>query len=332
MKIAFYDAHQYDIKYFSEANKDFNYQIDFFDFRLNEKTSDSADGYDCVCVFINDTLNKDVLIKLSLYGIKLIVLRCAGYNNINLEEAEKLQITVLRVPDYSPHAIAEHGISLLLALLRKIPQSYIRTKSGNFSQDGLIGKNLFGKTAGIIGTGRIGRVMAEILKGFGMNILLHDINPSEKWAQDNKFEYVSLRDLFSKSDIISLHCPLTKTTRHIINNGSLSLVKPDCILLNTSRGGLIDTDALVKALKLKKIGGAALDVYEEEGNYFFNDWSEDIITDDILARLMTFPNVIITAHQGYLTDDALKAIAMTTLQNVWHFENKDTLDNIIFAS
>ena len=148
----------------------------------------------------------------------------------------------------------------------------------------------------------------------------------------NKFEYVSLRDLFSKSDIISLHCPLTKTTRHIINNGSLSLVKPDCILLNTSRGGLIDTDALVKALKLKKIGGAALDVYEEEGNYFFNDWSEDIITDDILARLMTFPNVIITAHQGYLTDDALKAIAMTTLQNVWHFENKDTLDNIIFAS
>lgn len=332
MKIAFYDTHSYDKEAFSKANKQYKYEIEFMDFKLNEKTVNSAEGYEAVCVFVNDVLNKKVINRLSELGVKLILLRCSGYNNIDIDEAEKAGITIMRVPSYSPHAVAEHTVGILLALIRKIPQAYIRTRGGNFSLDGLTGRTLFGRTAGIIGTGKIGKIVAQILSSFGMSILLYDVMPDYNWAIKNGFIYVNLKDLYIKSDIISLHCPLTSETKHIINSGSLMLLKPNCVLINTSRGALIDTDALVKVLKKKRIAGAALDVYEEENNYFFKDWSDDIIGDDMLIRLLTFPNVLITSHQAFLTEDALSAIANTTLENVEQYRQGGTLDNLVWIA
>lgn len=331
MKIAFFDSHKYEKNFFEEARKGYgNISIDYFDFKLNEITSKSCSGYDGVCIFVNDTANRQTIINLAQCGIKLIVLRCSGYNNVDLDAAKKAEITVLRVPAYSPHAVAEHTIALLLSLIRKTPQSYIRTRGTNFSLDGLIGTTLYSKTAGIIGTGKIGQITAQILSGFGMKILLYDINPDVKWAQNYKFEYVTLKDLFTRSDIISLHCPLTQDTRHIINKASLSKMKRGAILINTSRGGLIESSALVQALKEKQIAGAALDVYEEESNYFYSDWSDSIIDDDTLSRLLTFPNVLVTSHQAFFTVDALTQIAQTTLHNIHQFQNAETLENIVF--
>ncbi len=329
MKIAFFDTHSFEKKHFEDANQKYKNEIDYFDFKLNEATANISQGYDAVCVFVNDILNKEVLKILSKNKCKLVLLRCAGYNNVDLEEAERQEITVLRVPNYSPHAITEHAVALLLALVRKIPQSYIRTKSGNFSIDGLMGKTLYGKTAGIIGTGKIGKIMAEILGGLGMIVLVYDVNQDFKWSNRWRYDYVPLKDIFTRCEVISLHCPLTSETRHIINERSLSLMKPQSILINTSRGGLVDTNALVFALKNKKIGGAVLDVYEEESKYFFNDWSEDVITDDILIRLLTFPNVIITSHQAFLTEEAMAAIATTTMENAHQYEKEDILDNLV---
>lgn len=332
MKIAFYDSHNYERTAFLQANIGFDYMIDFLDFKLSEKTVDAAKGSDAVCIFVNDIVNKEVIWRLVDMGIQLIVLRCSGYNNVDLEEASRAGIIVMRVPNYSPHAIAEHTVGILLSLLRKIPQAYIRTRGGNFSLEGLTGRTLYGKNVGIIGTGKIGQIVADILNGFGMNILLYDIQPDYKWAKFNDYNYVDLKDLFMKSDVISLHCPLTKDTKQIINSGSLSLMKKNCVLLNTSRGALIDTSALIDALKQKRIAGAGLDVYEEESKYFFSDWSEDIISDDVLSRILTFPNVIVTGHQAFLTEDALAAIATTTLENVRQFENGDTLENFIWIA
>lgn len=332
MKIGFYDTHSYDKDAFLKANKQYKYEIEFMDFKLNEKTVNSAEGYDAICVFVNDVLNKKVLWRLSEMGVKLVLLRCSGYNNVDIEEAEKAEITIMRVPMYSPHAVAEHTVGLLLALVRKIPQAYIRTRGGNFSLEGLTGRTLFGRTVGILGTGKIGKIVAEILSSFGMSILLYDVLPDYNWALKNGFTYVNLKDLYIKSDFISLHCPLTSETKHIINSGSLMLLKPNCVLINTSRGALIDTDALVKALKKKRIAGAALDVYEEENNYFFKDWSDDIIGDDMLIRLLTFPNVLITSHQAFLTEDALAAIANTTLENVYQYKKGGTLDNLVWIA
>ena len=260
----------------------------------------------------------------------LVALRCAGFNNVNLEVAKKLGITVVRVPCYSPSAVAEHATALLLALTRKIPQAYIRTKSGNFTLDGLTGRNLKGLTAGIIGTGKIGKETARIFSGLGMKIILYDVKSDQEWAIKNSFEYTSLKELLSASDVISLHCPLTDETKHIINKHSLELTKPDAILINTSRSGLIETSALVEALKHKRIGGAALDVYEEESKFFFSNWSENIITDDILIRLLTFPNVIITSHQAFLTKEALEEIAKTSLQNIHDYETGIQPENSVF--
>lgn len=327
MKIAFYDTRPYDKEAFSEANKNFNYEIDFFDFHLNEKTAFSARGYDIVCVFVNDVLNSSVINSLKECGIKLIALRCAGYNNVDLKEAANANIKVVRVPAYSPHSVAEHAVALLLALTRRIPQAYMRTRTGNFSLNGLTGRDLNGLTAGVVGTGKIGKIFAEILSGFGMKIILYDAFPDETWAQKNNFEYVSLNRIFSDSDVISLHCPLTKDTKHIINATSLASMKNDVVIINTGRGALIDTHALVCALKHQKIGGAGLDVYEEESKYFFDDWSVDVIRDDTLARLMTFPNVIITSHQAFLTTNALNAIAEVTLQNIKLWTENFPLEN-----
>ena len=329
MKIAFYDTRSYDRDAFTVANKDFLYNIDFFDFRLSEKTALTAKGYDAVCVFVNDKLDKETIDILKNAGIKLIILRCAGFNNVDLEAAESANIKVVRVPAYSPHAVAEHAVALLMALTRKIPHAYLRTRSGNFTLDGLTGRDLNGLTAGVMGTGKIGKCMADILNGFGMKVILYDVYPSTDWAKEKGYEYVTLVDLFKRADVLTLHCPLTDTTKHIINDKSLELMKKDAVIINTGRGALIETAALVKALKQNLIGGAALDVYEEESKYFFNDWSVNVISDDTLARLLTFPNVIVTGHQAVLTKDALEAIAHVSLQNAKDFvEGKELVNQV----
>lgn len=332
MRIAFYDAHKYEKKIFDEMNEKFRQDITYFDFQLNENTCMTAKDFDVVCVFVNDTLNDTVIKQLKEFNIKMIALRCSGFNNIDLDSANKNGITVVRVPSYSPHAIAEHTIGLMLSLMRKLPQAYVRTRGANFSLEGLVGRELFEKTVGIIGTGQIGKVTAEILKGFGCNIMLYDIYQDHKWAEKNGFFYYPLQEVLQSSDIITLHCPLTDQTKHIINFGSVNLLKKNCILINTSRGALIETTALIKSLKLKKIAGAALDVYEEENTFFFTDWSDEILNDDTLARLLTFPNVIITSHQGFLTEEALKAIATTTLKNISELDKNETLSNIVLTA
>lgn len=315
-RIAFYDSHSYERKIFDRINSRYGFKIDYFDFKLNGKTAPTSRGYDAVCIFVNDLADEDVVAILSQNQVKTIALRCAGFNNIDLNACKAKGISVVRVPAYSPHAIAEHAVALLLSLTRHLPQAYIRTKTGNFTLEGLVGRDLNGLTAGILGTGKIGKVMAELLRGFGMKVLLFDPMPDKTWAKEKGFEYVEFRNLLEKSDVISLHCPLNDETFHIINDSSIGLMKKDVVLINTGRGALIDTEALVNALKKKRIGGAALDVYEEESKYFFSDWSDQIITDDILARLLTFPNVLITSHQGFLTENALEAIAEVTLENV----------------
>jgi D-lactate dehydrogenase len=329
--IAFYDTRTYDRDAFTEANKQFLYNIDFFDFHLDERTALTAKGYNVVCAFVNDTLNAKVIDILKEGGVKLIAMRCAGYNNVDIKAAEKAGIKVVRVPAYSPHSVAEHAVALLMSLTRHIPQAYMRTRTGNFALNGLTGRDLFGLTAGILGTGKIGRLMAEILSGFGMKIVLYDPYPAKDWADAKGFEYLPLDQLFKISDVVSLHCPLTQDTKHVINENSLHLMKHDAIIINTGRGALIDTHALVHALKHQHIGGAALDVYEEESNYFFDDWSANVIRDDVLARLMTFPNVIITGHQAFLTTNALHAIADTTLGNVKSYMENAPLPNEVKA-
>lgn len=327
MKIAFYDTRPYDRDAFTNANRNFSYEIDFFDFHLNEKTAPSAKGYDIVCAFVNDKLNAAAIKTLKDCGIRLIAMRCAGYNNVDLQAAADAGMKIVRVPSYSPHSVSEYAVGLLLALTRKLPQAYMRTRTGNFSLSGLTGRDLYGRTAGIIGTGKIGKLMAETLVGFGMQIELYDVYPDKEWAQEKGFAYVPLETIFRESDVISLHCPLTKETKHIINSKSLALMKKDAVIINTGRGALIDTRALVGALKRQEIGGAGLDVYEEESKYFFDDWSVDVIRDDILARLMTFPNVIITGHQAFLTTNALDSIAEVTLGNIRDWSEGAELKN-----
>ncbi|MDE5899073.1 MAG: 2-hydroxyacid dehydrogenase [Treponemataceae bacterium] len=308
-------------------NEQLGYEIDYFDFHLNEKTAFSAKGFDIVCVFVNDVLNEAVIKILKECGVRLIALRCSGFNNVDLKAAEREGIKVMRVPAYSPHSVAEHAVALILALTRHIPQAYLRTKTGNFTLSGLTGRDLYGLTAGIIGTGKIGRVMAELLSGFGMNVLVYDLYPNAEWAEEKGFSYEPLETVFRESDVLSLHCPLTEETKHIVRRDTLKLMKPDALVVNTGRGALIDTQALVHALKHRQIGGAALDVYEEESAYFFNDWSADVITDDILARLLSFPNVLITSHQAFLTTNALNNIADVTLGNIKTFLAGEPLVN-----
>ncbi len=327
MKIAFFDTHSYDKKSFVEANKAFNYEIDFRDYKLNENTAMTAQGFDVVCVFVNDVVNEAVIKTLADCGVKLIALRCAGFNNVDLKAAAAAGIKVVRVPAYSPYAVAEHGVALLMSLTRHIPQAYLRTKTANFNIEGLTGRDLFGLTAGILGTGKIGRIMADILMGFGMKIIAYDPFPNTKWAHEKNIEYVDLEEIFKRSDVLSLHCPLTEETKHIVNHDRMKMMKHDAVIINTGRGALIDSKALVHALKHGHIGGIGMDVYEEESKYFFSDWSTDIMTDDTLARLLTFPNVIITGHQAFLTTNALKNLADTTLENIKAFSSGNELVN-----
>lgn len=329
MKIAFYDMHSYDKDAFTKSNQEFNFKITFFDFKLNENTVATSKGYDIVCIFVNDVADKEVIDHLKENGVKMIALRCAGFNNVDLAEAKAAGIKVARVPAYSPHAVAEHGLSLLLALTRHIPQAYLRTKTQNFNIEGLTGRDLYGLTAGILGTGKIGRTMGDVLSGIGMKLIAYDPFPNEQWAKEKNVEYVSIEEIFKRSDVLSLHCPLTEETKHIVNHDNMKLMKSDAVIINTGRGALIDSKALVHALKHHTIGGAAMDVYEEESKYFFSDWSTNVLTDDVLARLLTFPNVIITGHQAFLTTNALGNIADTTLQNIKDFtEGKDLVNKV----
>lgn len=322
IKIAFFDSKEYDQQSFIDSNKDDEFEITYLETRLTEDTCKLAEGYDVVCVFVNDDVNRAVIDKLYEAGIKLIALRCAGYNNVDIEAAYG-KIHIVRVPAYSPYAVAEHAMALLLTSIRRIHKAYIRTKDFNFSLNGLTGFDLHGKTVGVIGTGKIGRVFVDICRGFGMKVIAYDKFP----AADAGIEYVELDELWEKSDIISFHCPLTDENRHMVNADSISKMKKGVVLINTSRGALIDADALVDGIKARRIGAACLDVYEEESNVFFHDYSNHIVNDDTLARLISMPNVIVTSHQAFLTNEALANIADTTLENVREFFKKDTCTN-----
>ncbi|MCL2089538.1 MAG: 2-hydroxyacid dehydrogenase [Oscillospiraceae bacterium] len=324
MKIAFYDTKPYDRIWFEPLAAGYDYSIKFFEYKLTADTAPLADGYDAVCVFVNDTIDAEVIDILYDRGIRLIALRCAGYNNVDFKHSYgKIHIT--HVPSYSPAAVAEHAAALLLTVNRKTHRAYVRTRDNNFNINGLIGMDLNGKTAGIIGTGKIGRIFIDICRGFGMDIIAYDPFPID----GADFSYVPLQTLYAKSDIISLHCPLNGDTKHIINSAALQQMKPQAIIINTSRGGLIDTAALIESLKAKRIGGAGLDVYEEESEYFFEDYSTDIVEDDELARLLSFPNVVVTSHQGFFTREAMQAIAMVTLENIHAFAEGEELVNEI---
>jgi D-lactate dehydrogenase len=314
--VAVYDTKSYDREYLSRAMGADELQWYFHDFRLEPETAISADGASVVSVFVNDVVNRDVLQRLAGTGTRLVALRCAGFNNVALEDAKELGIAVTRVPSYSPHAVAEHTIALILTLNRKIHRAFNRVRELNFSLRGLAGFDLCGKTAGVLGTGKIGRLVGEILRGFRMRVLASDPYPDLDWAARNGIEYVEMRGLLQESDIITLHAPLTPQTDRIINHETLALTKPGVILANTSRGRLIHTQALIKALKSGQVGGVALDVYEEEEGIFFEDLSGEILHDDELARLLTFPNVLVTAHQAFFTDEALSEIARVTVENV----------------
>lgn len=324
IRVAFFDAKEYDIDSFNRANKGDNIEINFFETRLTQDTVKLSEGFDVVCVFVNDIVSSEVIDGLVQNGVKLIALRCAGYNNIDIEYAFG-KIHVVRVPAYSPYAVAEHAMALLLTSVRRIHKAYNRTKDFNFSLAGLTGFDLHGKTVGVVGTGKIGRIFIDICRGFGMNVIAYDKFP----ASDSGIEYVELDDLWERSDIISFHCPLTDENRHMVNEESIGKMKKGVILLNTSRGALIDSTALLDGIKSRKIGAACLDVYEEESNVFFHDFSGHIVDDDVLARLISMPNVIVTSHQAFLTKEALGNIADTTLSNIDEFFTNDSCSNEI---
>ena len=323
IKVAFFDTKAYDKPSFEHYGQLHDMQFRFLETKLNEDTVELARGCDAVCVFVNDTVNAKVIDQLHEMGVKLIALRSAGYNNVDIHSAYG-KVHVVHVPAYSPYAVAEHAMALLLTSIRRIHKAYIRTRDFNFSLNGLTGFDLHGKTVGVIGTGKIGRIFIDICRGFGMNVIAYDLFP----AKDSGIKYVSLEELFRSSDIISLHCPLTDETRHMINADAIETMKKGIVIINTSRGGLIDTEALLGGIKARKVGAACLDVYEEEADIFFEDRSGHILNDELLARLISMPNVIVTSHQAFLTEEALNNIAETTVNNILsYFENDGLCDN-----
>ncbi len=323
IKVAFFDAKAYDRPSFEHYGGLHDVQLSFLETKLNEDTVQLAKGCDAVCVFVNDTVNAAVIDKLHEYGVKLIALRSAGYNNVDVKAAFG-KVHVVHVPAYSPYAVAEHAIALLLTSVRRIHKAYNRTRDFNFSLNGLTGFDFHGKTVGVIGTGKIGRIFIDICRGFGMKVIAYDRFP----AQNSGIDYVTLEDLFERSDIISLHCPLTDETRHMINGDAIGKMKKGVVIVNTSRGGLIDAEALLEGIKARKIGASCLDVYEEEADVFFEDRSGHILNDDLLSRLISMPNVIVTSHQAFLTEEALNNIAETTVNNILScFNNNGMCDN-----
>ena len=318
MKFAFFDTKPYDKPSFEKFGKERGIEFKYFETKLNEDTVGLARGYDGVCVFVNDTVNAAVIDRLCEMGVRVVALRCAGFNNVDMKHAYG-RIHVLRVPAYSPYAVAEHTMAMLLTSVRRIHKAYIRTRDFNFSLSGMTGFDLHGKTVGVIGTGRIGRVFIDICRGFGMKVLAYDKFPAEGLDNGDTVRYVTLDELFAGSDIISLHCPLTEETYHIIDESSLEKCRRGVVILNTSRGALVDAEALLNGIKSRKVGAACLDVYEEESELFFEDFSGHIVEDDILARLISMPNVIVSSHQAFLTEEALSNIAETTVDNIVSF-------------
>lgn len=315
MKMAVFSAKVYDREFLTKANQSAEHELTFFEPHLDTSTVQLAAGFEAVCVFTNDTLNREVLQALSKHGVRVVALRCAGYNNVDLEAAQEFGLTVVRVPAYSPYAVAEHAVGMILTLNRKFHKAYNRVREGNFKLDCLLGFDLHGKTVGIVGTGKIGTVAANILKGFGCRVLAYDPAPNILF-EEHGIQCVSLPEVLRQSDIISLHCPLTPQTYHLINDETLSQMKDGVMIINTSRGGIIDTKAIIRGLKAGKVGYLGLDVYEEEADIFFEDLSDKCMEDDVFARLMTFPNVLITGHQAFFTQEAMANIAQTTLSNI----------------
>ncbi len=331
-RIVFFGAKSYDRESFDKVNEKFGFELKYFKAHPTLDNVSLTQGATAVCVFVNDPVNADIVRAMADHGVKLIALRCAGYNNVDLQAAAEVGIRVVRVPAYSPHAIAEYALALMLAADRHIPRAVTRTRDGNFSLQGLLGFDLYGKTLGVIGTGKIAKVLVRMLSGFGMTILGYDPYPDEEFALVNAMQYVSLDELFQRSDIITLHCPLTPETRYVINAESITKMKDGVMIVNTGRGQLIDTNALIEGLKSRKIGSAALDVYEEEGNYFYEDTSDAVIVDDTLARLLSFNNVYVTSHQAFFTREALHNIANTTLRNIKDFVEGKSLINEVKAT
>jgi D-lactate dehydrogenase len=326
VKVAVFSTKSYDQAFLEAANIVHKHELVFFEPRLTNRTSVLAAGFPAVCVFVNDELDSKVMATLALQGTRLIALRCAGFNNVDLTAAHNLGITVMRVPAYSPYSVAEHAVGLMLALNRKIHRSHARVREGNFALEGLLGFDLHGQTVGIVGTGKIGAIVARIMNGFGCRLLAYDLYQNLD-CEAIGVKYVSLSELFAESDIITLHCPLTPETCHLIDAEALSQMKPGVMLINTSRGALIDTQAVIDALKSGQIGYLGLDVYEEEADLFFEDLSNQVIQDDMFARLTTFPNVIITGHQAFFTRNALERIAEVTLTNITNFQQNVPFDN-----
>lgn len=327
MKIAMFDSKLYDIESFDKYIKNIDdVEIKYYDSKLTIDTVKLAKGFDAVCVFVNDTINKEVIDKLVEYKIEILLLRCAGFNNVDIMYAYK-KIHVLRVPSYSPHAVAEHAMALLLTSIRRIHKAYIRSRDYNFSLNGLTGFDLYSKTVGIIGTGRIGKCFVDICKGFSMNVLCYDKNPDYSIEEEGRVVYTDLNTLLKESDVISLHCPLNEDTYHMIDKEALLMCKKGVVIINTSRGALVDAKALLEGIKSRHIGAACLDVYEEEASFFFEDKSGHIMDDETLARLISMPNVIVTSHQAFLTIEALENIAKTTIDNALEFEKTNHCEN-----
>ena len=323
LRIAFFDAKSYDIESFNAVNKDYNFDIRYYQERLSISTVPLAKGADVVCIFVNAECDAKVIDELVNNGVKLVALRCAGFNNVDLKAAEG-RIRVTRVPAYSPHAVAEYAVSLMLSLNRKIYRAVNRTREGNFTLHGLLGFDMYGKTAGIIGMGRIAKELIKILHGFGMNVIAYDLYPDHEFAKQYDVKVVGLDELYTHSDIISLHCPLTPDTKFLINKDSIAKMKKGVMIINTGRGKLIHTEDLIEGLRSKQVGSAGLDVYEEERDYFYEDRSDKMIDDDILARLLMVPNVVLTSHQAFFTAEALHNIAISTLNSVKEFaDGKD---------
>lgn len=316
MTIAFFDTKPYDREFFGQAPGYADFEWHFHEFRLSATTVNAAAGAQAVCVFVNDRVDAACIAQLAELGIKVIALRCAGFNNVDLAAAKQHGLLVVRVPAYSPHAVAEHTVALLMTLNRKLHRAYNRVREQNFSLAGLVGFDLHGKTVGIIGTGKIGRITAQIFRGFGCEVIAYDPFPQTEWAASHSVHYRTLEELLTQSDVVSLHLPLSPTTKHLLNEQTISQMKPGAYLINTSRGKLVETDAVIAALKSGHLGGVALDVYEEEEGIFFEDHSGEVLRDDRLALLLTFPNVLITSHQAFLTQEALSEITRVTLDSL----------------
>ncbi|HIQ20478.1 MAG TPA: 2-hydroxyacid dehydrogenase [Planctomycetes bacterium] len=328
MRVAVFSTKEYDRAFLGRANRRYGHELVFFAPHLDMETVVLASGFPAVCPFVHDRLDGPVLERLARSGTRLVALRCAGFNNVDLAAAAGQGLTVARVPAYSPYAVAEHTVGLILALNRKIHRAFARVREGNFALDGLMGFDLHGTTVGIVGTGQIGAVVARIMQGFGCRLLGHDVRQNPECVERG-LQYVPLADLLARSDIVTLHCPLTPETYHLINDDALSRMKPGAMLINTSRGAMVDTKAVIRALKSGHLGSLGLDVYEEEADCFFEDLSNQVLQDDVLARLLTFPNVIITGHQAFFTEQAMERIAETTLSNISQFEATGTCRNVV---